>query len=136
MYVYIYVCVYGIMCSGNSIVGGYKNALGMILLQEYLGSSNKTKVVFFHLVAISLSLRPLVGKNLSLTIREDSNHSKGSIMRPIYICVRNTNANHSAYREYSTHTGVDYFRNYIKNGGKALVREKRAVRPTKRYNNN
>ena len=35
-------------------------------------------------------------------------------------------------------TGVDYFLDYVKSGGKALIREKRhvtrAVRPTKRYN--
>ena len=34
------------------------------------------------------------------------------------------------------HTGADYFLDYVKNGGKELIREKRhvtrAVRPTKR----
>ena len=37
-------------------------------------------------------------------------------------------------------SGVDYFFDYVKNGGKALMRQKRhvtrAVRPTKRYNYN
>ena len=43
-----------------------------------------------HFAAVARSLKPLVGKNLSLTMREEFEYGKDALIRPIHIWVRDS----------------------------------------------
>ena len=48
-------------------------------------------------LAVAKSLTPLVGKNLSLALREDFEGGNGSLIRPVHIWVSDPNLSHSKY---------------------------------------